>query len=262
MKHILLTRRISLSLSLSILAVLGWNLPVSADSGATLIGQVINPGLLTITPAAHTDLSAVTLSHALGQTSSASLGPILIDDSRGSAAGWSLSATISNLDGTTNANPFTITGTYTGNTDADYTLITGTTSNGDHLGKTPYSLSGPSLNTTGTLIASQSIGSTGLTINAADISYPAFNSYYLHVHVIPASTISFNPGAFISSNSLLNVTPGSKHTFTGINDPATILNALKGYGDGYYQASATLSIAIPAGTHAGSYTGTLVETVN
>jgi hypothetical protein len=243
---------------------------VKAD--ATPLTQVINPGLLTLTPATQAQLSAVTLNHTQGQTSSGSLGTLTVDDSRGAFVGWSVTATATNLvsygsgvfnDDNNVPSPFTVSGTYTGNNDVDYTLLIDG-SLGTRLGKLTYRLlNNPATIASGTLLASQPIGSTGLTLNAPDITYPAQGVYYLHLHVIPVTGLTITPGNVAAlSGSVQNVTAGEPHTFTSVSDPAAIVGSPIGFGDGLYQAGAALKLSIPAGTQPGTYSGQIIETIN
>jgi hypothetical protein len=270
MKHFTFTQRSFVIVIIGVVGLIGLNL-TGAEAASTTVSQVINSGFLTMVPSqTHADLTPVTLSHTQGQGSTGSLGSIYIDDSRGNTPGWSLAASFSNLvsistfaDDNDNA-PFTVSGTYTGSSDADYDLTTGSGSTGTRRGQMNYTLSGPSGQlVASTLLATQAIGSTGLSFAASDIDYPAATTYHLHVHVIPATYFVVTPKTVTSAiGSLSGVSRGIPQAGPTATNPITLATANKGFGDGYYVAGADISIAIPAGTHPGNYTGQVVETIN
>lgn len=266
MRYPSLTQR---SFVIAIIALIGVNLSVVAEASSTPITQVVNSGLLSMVPSTKVDLSPATLSHTQGQGSSGTVGQIAVDDSRGTYAGWSLTATLSNLvstsafaDDNDNA-PFTVSGTYNGSTDAAYDLTTGSGSTGTHLGQMTYTLNGPGGQTSGTLHQNQQLGSSGLSFTASDIDYPVSTVYHLHVYVIGASNFLVTPKSVMNSIGSLNgVTTGMSRVVGSPTDPITLASAGRGFGDGYYTSGATLILTIPPGAHAGTYSGQIVETLN
>jgi hypothetical protein len=256
-------------LIVSLFASLSVALPALADN--TSLAQVIGPGLLTLTAPDHALLSTITLNHAQNQTSSGSLGPTTIDDSRGSYVGWTVSATASNLvsygtftSDSGDPSPFSASGNYTPRSDVDYTLKLGNGSRGLGLGKMDYTLyAGASIIVSGSIAASQPIGATGLNLIASDTNFTPLGTYHLHVHVIPISGLTITPvGVATISGAADGVTAGTAHTLTGTNDPVTLVSSPAGYGGGLYQAGANLSLAIPANAQPGVYSGQIIETIN
>ena len=265
----LITTQSWLIISLTVLTASSIATAASADTGATILTQVINPGLLTLAPSTRADLGAVTLNHSQSQVSTGSTGPIIVDDSRGNAAGWAVTATIGNLssyDNFTNSDgdpsPFTVTGTYTGSGNSNISLSLGSGANGTRLGSMTYNMGGAGATGSGTLQASQPLGTTGLTLNAADIDYPRWGVYQLHISTITANHFSITPSPITTlSGSELNVIAGDRYTLKGKDDPVMIATAVRGYGDGYFQLGAQLNLTIPAGTRPGTYSGQIIETI-
>jgi len=222
MKYFTFTQRSLITLTIGLIGLLGINLTAVANASSTVLSQVVN---------------AATFSNLVSTSTFA--------------------------DDNDNA-PFTVSGNYTaGSTDADYDLTTGNGATGTRRGQITYTLTGPTGQTTATLLTNQPLGSTGLSFSANDSDYPVATTYHLHIHVIPATAFTVSPKAVTSpTSSLSGLSNGSSHTVTTTNDPVTIASANKGYSDGYYALGANLSLAIPAGTHAGTYTGQVVETIN
>ena len=256
-----------LALSLSALSI---SMPVTADSGSLPITQVISPGSLTLQASDHAELSPVILSHTQGRTSTGVLTQATIDDSRGIAAGWSATATVSNLvsygtftDENGQPGPFTVHGTYAGNDDTDFTITLGNANSGPGLGQIGYELTQSSITTNSILLPTQLLGSSGLSFDAPDITYERWSVYHLHIHVIPATGLTITPTAITTlAGQSDQVVGGTAHTLSSVNDPVMLATAGIGSGEGLYQIGADLQLAIPSGTHPGIYNGVIIETIN
>lgn len=268
-QHTPLQRSVRSVLALT-LTSLSISFPAVADNGTVPLAQVINPGILTLQASDHAELSPVTLSHTQGRTSTGILGQATIDDSRGLGAGWSVTATASNLvsygtftDDNGQPGPFTVHGAYTGSNDADYTLTLGSSAGGSNLNQIGYELKLSSNVTNLPLMPTQSLGSSGLSFDAPDIAYLPWSVYHLHVHVIPALGLTVSPSAVTTlAGSSDNVVSGPAYQLAGPNDPVMIATAAVRAGEGLYRVGADLRLAIPAGTHPGTYNGVIIETIN
>lgn len=67
-----------------------------AGAATTTLNAIINPGNLTLNNSPVATISAVTL-EGVSQSSNGSLGPITVIDNRGTGAGWSVTASVSDF---------------------------------------------------------------------------------------------------------------------------------------------------------------------
>lgn len=85
-----------------------------------------------------------------------------------------------------------------------------------------------------------------LTVTATDL--------YSGTALIPITNLTVDPSKLIVENgSGDHVSLGQSHTFTGENDPATVMIAEPGFGNGLYYSTLNLEFLIPANTKAGKY---------
>lgn len=242
------------------------------SSGSMPLDLSVQPGLLTLSPSTQASLNSVTPNHRTATITNGTLGTFQVDDSRSTFEGWSVNATFSDLSSystfTTQSGtpgPFSVHGAYTGQSSLDLTLMTGDIPGA--LGTVSYTLYDQLGNkyTPGSaaiLNASQAIGTTGLSFDAPQADYAANSTYHLHISIIPASGFDITPDTVDALNGqITGVLSGSEHTLTSSNDPITLATANAGYGDGYYESSAHMSLSVPAGTKTGTYHGTIVETL-
>lgn len=66
----------------------------------------------------------------------------------------------------------------------------------------------------------------------------------------------------IGNSSLTGVNLGPVHTFTGINDPATLISADNNYGRGRFDLTTNLALVIGVATKPSTYSATLTETIS
>lgn len=81
---------------------------------------------------------------------------------------------------------------------------------------------------------------------------------------ITVTNLAVNPNnstLTVISGSGVGVSAGSSHTYTSTSDAATIITASSGNGDGQYSVNPALTLTVPVGSYAGTYTGTITETV-
>lgn len=81
------------ALSLIFVGVLSFS---RTQAATTTLNATINPGNLTLSNSSVATISAVTL-EGVSQASTGSLGPITVIDNRGTGAGWSVTATVSDF---------------------------------------------------------------------------------------------------------------------------------------------------------------------
>lgn len=83
---------------------------------------------------------------------------------------------------------------------------------------------------------------------------------------IPVTNLTINPNnstlVGVNGASTTNVTPGSSHTFTSTSDSTSIVTASSGYGMGQYTINPSVTLTIPVGVYAGTYTATLTITAS
>lgn len=58
-----------------------------------------------------------------------------------------------------------------------------------------------------------------------------------------------------------DATAGSSHTFTSTSDATTLMSATSTHGSGIFSVTPSLTLSVPVGSYAGSYTATITETV-
>ncbi len=234
----------------------------------TNVDQTINPGLLTLTAPLHATMSSLNADAVHDQASSGSLGTVNVTDSRGTGAGWSLTATASSFtkvdqpiqvrgsDGT-----LTSSGTYSGSGNGAY-IITITHSGSD--GSAMFAVSGladqgPTAVTSGDV----PLGIQGVMVNFHDTSYTAGDQWAINANTIPANQLTITPSAINAMvGAYMGVSAGTAHTFTDSTDSATLMSAAFGSGLGWYTNTPSLSLGIPASTRAGTYTATITETLD
>lgn len=83
---------------------------------------------------------------------------------------------------------------------------------------------------------------------------------------IAVTNLTINPDnstlAGVNGASTTNVTAGSSHTFTSTSDSATIVTASSDAGMGQYTINPSVTLTIPVGVYAGTYTATLTITAS
>lgn len=242
---------------------------LASTSAATTLNQTISGGLLSLSSTNNAHLDPIVIEHAGINFSRGTLGDVLVDDSRGSNAGWTASATVSNFtstvgfthDGAANT-PFSLLGQSTNlaATSGTYTL---TIVNGGRLGVATYAISGQLTTPTTNLAATQTLGNTGFSFQASDVTYTAGDQFQLKLDIMPVSDLTIAPVAPVAtSGSLAGVVAGDSHVFTSPNDPVTLATAANGNGDGLYDLSANLRLDVSPNANPGSYSAIVTETIN
>jgi len=83
---------------------------------------------------------------------------------------------------------------------------------------------------------------------------------------IAVTNLTINPNnatlAGVSGASTTSVTAGSSHTFTTTSDSTSVVTAASGYGMGQYTINPSVTLTIPVGVYAGTYTATLTITAS
>lgn len=220
---------------------------------------------------------SVTLSNisidAPSPDSTGSLGTTNVTDTRGLSFGWSLIATTTHFGYV--GNPVRVSGTAGGlslSSGASYNFATGGTYTVTITRNSPnaeYSVTGLESTPTAQAIGNGvAIGTRGVTVDFAAGSYSVGESWTITVRAIPIDSneyFSINPDnstLTAVSGSLTGVTAGPVHAFTGTADPANILTAISGAGEGEYEIDPDLSLTIPIGTYVGNYSATMTLTLN
>lgn len=241
-------------------------LPSASMAATTTVTTTVNPGTLSLTNPAAAALSSTTITATGVQSSVGSLGTLKVTDSRGTGAGWILTASISNFTKaavsrvTGTVGNITASGTYTGATSGKYTV---TIQTGGPVGTATYTVSGLETQTATVSGASAPLGTKGLTLAFDAASYASGDQWTVDVSSIPASNFMITPGNVVAfSGSTSGVTAGPIKAFADSNDIATVMTASAGSGLGEYGNTPNLSLTIPASARSGSYTATLVETLN
>jgi hypothetical protein len=253
--------------ALAAAVVLASSLP--AQAATTTVGQTISPGLLTLTaPASATLPPAQTDADADG-SSQGSLGSMQVNDSRGTYAGWSLTATSSNfsqikspMPSRTGAPTVTSSGAYTGNLNGQYTI---TITTGGSLGTAQFQFNGPENDGPKTIPAGGTIalGIKGVVLNFGAGTYQVGDKWTVEADTMPASGVMVTPANLTTlDGSPSGVHLGAVYQFSSTTDSATLLTADSGSGFGLYSATPTLRLTIPARTPVGAYTATITETLN
>jgi hypothetical protein len=241
----------------------------AAQAASTAVSQTINQGLLTLTSQPTAAMSSVDADAVHNQTSIGSLGAIDTTDSRGTAAGWSLTATASDFTkvdqpvAAANLGSGTLSsgGVYTGSTSGTYIIRI---SRGGAVNGAQFSVSGLQGQGPTTIKAGDMpIGGQGVTLSFGGSNYVAGDQWTVAVGVIPVSNLTLLPSSVVAQvGGPTGVTSGSGHTFSGASDSATIMTADPGEGEGWYTNTPNLSLSIPAATRAGNYAATVTETLN
>jgi hypothetical protein len=261
----MLNRSHNIRRAMAVLVVMGLLVIQPVAAAGTTVTQTITPGLLTLTSQPSATLTSVPVDSVHNQTTQGSLGAVQVTDNRGSAAGWSATATVSNftkVDTPTrlagSAGGITLGGTYTG---SGYTFTLTITKAGD-IGTAQFGVEG--ISDTQTITATDTpISTTGLTVRFAPGNYQVGDQWTWNAAAIPASDLTISPSTINAMvGSYAGVQPGAVHTLSSNTDVATIMNAAAGGGMGWYIDTPSLSLLVPVGTRSGSYTATVTETVN
>lgn len=83
-------------------------------------------------------------------------------------------------------------------------------------------------------------------------------------HTIAVTNFTINPSngtLAVISGSGTGVSAGSSHIYTGTSDVASLMTASSGNGNGQYTINPSLTLTVPVGSYAGTYTATITETV-
>lgn len=85
-------------------------------------------------------------------------------------------------------------------------------------------------------------------------------------HTIAVTNLTINPNnstlTGVNGASTTGVTAGSSHTFTSTTDSATIVSASANKGMGQYTINPAVTLTIPVGVYAGTYTATVTITAS
>ena len=231
------------------------------------VSATIMSGALTLATPVSAALPPTTLNLTSTQTASGSLGVSSVTDSRGSGAGWSVTATCSNF--THIGSPVTVSGTSQPIISGTYLALafgtyTVTIVSGGGSGTATYSVSGlETQSSRPTSLSPQQFGMRGLNISFPAGTYAAGDQWTIDVDAISVNDLTITPSSLSASSGMLaGVSLGPTHTFAATSEPATVMSAAPNGGMGSYSSNLGLSLAIPTFARAGSYWATITETVN
>ena len=122
---------------------------------------------------------------------------------------------------------------------------------------------GNATGSTGTITATDNRGSgAGWSVTGTSTDFSCCSD----THTIAVTNLAINPNnstlAGVNGASTTGVTAGSSHTFTSTIDSATIVSASADNGMGQYTINPAVTLTIPVGVYAGTYTATATITVS
>jgi len=122
---------------------------------------------------------------------------------------------------------------------------------------------GSATGNTGTITVTDNRGSgAGWSVTATSTDFSCCSG----AHTIAVTNLTINPNnstlTAMYGASTDGVSPGSSHTFTSTTDSATIVSASTDHGMGQYTINPAVTLTIPVGVYAGTYTATLTITVS
>lgn len=79
---------------------------------------------------------------------------------------------------------------------------------------------------------------------------------------VAVTNATITPGSLTTNAGTADATAGSAHTYTSTTDQATLMTAGSDQGMGSYTVAPSLSLDVPVGSYAGSYTATVTTTVS
>ncbi len=256
--------------------------PVYAATSS--LSQGITGGVLQVTaPGGITALQNVSVGLA-PQTASGTINNLLIEDSRGTGAGWTLSAGMQNLTFTKpiqakagNTSPL-----ITLNTNSRYdgtcgvtspnTIYTITITTGGSVGTAQYSVTngcaGENLQTNViTATTNNPVGSKGLIVDFPAGSYVINNAWTIVVDVFPYTGVTITPQTpteAVGGSGLDGLTVGTAGIFAGtstVSNSRIMLSAGLDKGMGSYYQNINLDLSVHANSYAGTYAGTIIFTI-
>lgn len=229
------------------------------------VTYTLSAGTLSLSAPSSGSLSSVNLI-AGAMTGTGSLGTVQVTDRRGTLVGWNATATCSNFIRVNAAvrtsgsnNTVTSGGTYNNATGGTYTI---TITTGGTLANARYSVSGLESATNQVPGTNVAIGTRGVTATFTAATYVVGNSWTIRVDTIPVTNLTVNPGSVTLVEGPTNdAVAGSVDTFTGTSDPIVLMSAPATDGSGIFSVTPALSLNIPIGSYANTYTATVTETV-
>lgn len=272
--------KIKISVLICILAFAG---AVYADaSGTSSVSQSIESGSLNVTaPPGNSALQQVPTGFS-PQTTTGVISNLRIDDNRGTAVGWTVSANMQHLTytknpqpGQNNSSPLIINNNrYDGTCGVTYpvTTYTITISTGGTIGTARYSVNGgcpgETLQTDVlTTLSNNAVGSRGITIDFPSGTYYVNDKWTIGVDVFPYTDMTIipqSPTVAEPGSDLTGITPATSGIFTGTSTTSnsrTVLQADSGKGMGSFFQNINLSLIIHPNSYAGSFTGTITFTI-
>jgi len=256
-----------------------------AYAASTTLTQTIQSGALQITaPVGNTSLTSGTVK-STSQTLTGTVGGILIEDNRGTGAGWTAVVTSGNLTYTNlpretiaNTSPLisiNSTSFYNGSCGAQVPFVSYivTISAGGSVGAATYSVTGgctgEELQTNVVSSAtSNAVGSRGVLIDFPTGTYVQNDSWSIGVDTLPYSDLTITPQTpteYVAGSGLGGLTTGTSGLFTGsgaVSSARTILSASTNNGMGSYSQDLGLSLFVHSNTYSGAYLGTLTFSIS
>jgi len=237
---------------------------------STEVSTQVTPGLLTLDAPPSASLPNVPAKYSGTSVTSAPLGQVVVDDQRGTSAGWSLTTTVSNFASIGQpkqvagaAKPLQAQGVYTESSSGTYTV---TVTTGGTPGEARYSVTGLEDSSPRTIPADSSptpIGTRGVSVIFTNTSYQLGDSWTISIRALPSNCVSITPSMIGAlAGDLAGLQRGSGHSFTSPSDSATIMSAPPGSGFGKYANNPELTLVVPERTPSGTYSAVVTHTLN
>lgn len=230
--------------------------------------------LFALSAPTSTIFNSIVVSTSAKNTSS-TLSDINIVDSRGTAPGWSITLTSTNL--TVISTSSTLAGSNnTVNWSGTYTGVTATSTAATYtaeittpgvLGIAVFKWTDPNGQETLDVTTGASVSlSNSLLINFGSGNYSLGDKWRLNVDSVGYNGLTVTPGSItVNSGSGSGVTAGSNGSFSGsgvTSNPRTLMSSTSGNGNGDYSQNPILDLNVHANNLKGNFRGTLTITLS